>query len=562
MGKCLGHDICTVRSPEAIIGIPPPEDARQRVIQVALGIEHGLLLTDAGIACTWGDNRYGQLGRNLCLKEENGQPFPVAKIQHDEITMIASGKHHCLALAAAGHVWAWGRNKAGQLGLGNVRDKISPETVKLPNGRDVDKPFKVLGEKKGCQIISIAAGCNSSVASSLNSNVWQWGEISTDFHEPTDQQKKGGKTGVVSYFDGRQFAKNIPHLIFSQTAYRTQLRTQKDGISITETGCRVLPHDLQARQGESIKIPPDLNKVKGIVMQVRQLRDKIAADRRELSTKAQQIEEKNGAQGGQDAGNDHRSLQDTIHMFQHIIIELNKKISETEKDMLSCELQQEHNRMQLANNSLQSTKLNREQDDASLDLSRSRRGAAGRKQQEKRLANIHEFSEANQNTRMTLLDQRAETDKNKQHVSQKLYQYKKERADVQRHLDTVKEMGNSKAMNQTISSSDDDIQFLRERNLEIKKVLDAGDENEPDFVAKKAGFEADRRFLDSIEVQAQDRLSISPNAGRAKVVCALLQDIVDLRRRAIQIKEDRLLSEDLDISFFWKEQARRLAGSS
>lgn len=34
---------------------------------------HGVLLSDAGIAFTWGDNRYGQLGRPPVLKEENGR---------------------------------------------------------------------------------------------------------------------------------------------------------------------------------------------------------------------------------------------------------------------------------------------------------------------------------------------------------------------------------------------------------------------------------------------------------------------------------------------------------
>ena len=35
---------------------------------------HGLLLADSGIAYTWGDNRFGQLGREPVAKEENGRP--------------------------------------------------------------------------------------------------------------------------------------------------------------------------------------------------------------------------------------------------------------------------------------------------------------------------------------------------------------------------------------------------------------------------------------------------------------------------------------------------------
>lgn len=540
MGEILGHDICAVRSPEAMVGMPPPEP-RQRVVQVALGVEHGVLLTDAGIACTWGDNRYGQLGRDLCLKEENGQPFPVVHVQHDEITMVASGKHHCLALAAAGHVWAWGRNKAGQLGIGTFRDMITPEKVKQIYGELGETGD--LGSKEGCEIISINAGCSSSVASAVNSDVWQWGEISLKFRMPLDD-KKGGhqrKSSDEEYSKRRGVQRNYPHLVFTQKDYRTQLRQDRK-VSIMGTGCRVTPDNISA---------PDLSKIQGTVLQVSQLRVKIAKDRLQLSKNVLKMETSAGASGGHDSGSDHRSLQDTIAMFQREILDLNRLISATEKDLMSCELQQEHNRKQLANLSLQSTKLSKEQDDASLALTNSKQGAADRKQQERRLANIREFAEANQNTRMTLLDQRAETDKNKQRVNQLLFTHKAARDKAQRHLDTVKEMGNSNWMSRSIGHSDGDIQFLRDINMEIKKRFDVPEDNDHDIVTKKAVFEEDHRFLDTLEMKAKIHADGSPNLSRAKVVRALLQDIIDLRRRGIRIKENRLLAQDLDVSHFW-----------
>merc|ERR1712228_336827 len=104
-------------SPDAMV--QPWMESKQRVLKVCLGAEHGILLTDAGIACTWGDNRYGQLGRRPRRKEENGQPYPVVDLQHEEIIQVASGHHHCVALTAQGLVFAWGRNKSGQVGCGD-----------------------------------------------------------------------------------------------------------------------------------------------------------------------------------------------------------------------------------------------------------------------------------------------------------------------------------------------------------------------------------------------------------------------------------------------------------
>jgi len=56
--------------PRASIGSAVEE--RHRVIQVCVGSQHGILLSDAGITFTWGDNRYGGGSRNgLDFEEES-----------------------------------------------------------------------------------------------------------------------------------------------------------------------------------------------------------------------------------------------------------------------------------------------------------------------------------------------------------------------------------------------------------------------------------------------------------------------------------------------------------
>merc|ERR1712079_615714 len=87
-------------SPKVLPGVAT--EPMQRVTRVSVGAEHGMLLTDAGMVFTWGDNRHGQLGRSPCYKEENGRPFPVLDLLDTEITQIASGMHHCLALTSYG----------------------------------------------------------------------------------------------------------------------------------------------------------------------------------------------------------------------------------------------------------------------------------------------------------------------------------------------------------------------------------------------------------------------------------------------------------------------------
>jgi len=44
-------------------------------------------------------------------------------------TAIAAGALHSLALRSDGTVWAWGRNRSGELGDGTTTDRLTPVQV-------------------------------------------------------------------------------------------------------------------------------------------------------------------------------------------------------------------------------------------------------------------------------------------------------------------------------------------------------------------------------------------------------------------------------------------------
>ena len=75
---------------------------------------------------TFGDNRHGQLGRKCLKKNENLEAYLVkylsGEVENEEIDEIACGKDYCLVRTATNEIYAWGRNKDGQLGLGHTRD--------------------------------------------------------------------------------------------------------------------------------------------------------------------------------------------------------------------------------------------------------------------------------------------------------------------------------------------------------------------------------------------------------------------------------------------------------
>merc|ERR1719469_618704 len=94
-------------------------------------MNHGLLLTDEGQIYSWaGKNEHGELGRNPPNPDAEKKPAPVgdAAFKREVCVQIACGWKHCLALTQDGKLYAWGHNKAGQLG---VTDFVSttPQTL-------------------------------------------------------------------------------------------------------------------------------------------------------------------------------------------------------------------------------------------------------------------------------------------------------------------------------------------------------------------------------------------------------------------------------------------------
>ena len=94
---------------------------------------NGLARTTAGEVWFWGTSFYGESGDGTG-NGVHATPVQVPGLQ--QITGIAVGGSHCLALQANGKVWAWGSNIVGESGVGAAAyTQDSPTTVALPGGR-------------------------------------------------------------------------------------------------------------------------------------------------------------------------------------------------------------------------------------------------------------------------------------------------------------------------------------------------------------------------------------------------------------------------------------------
>ncbi len=107
---------------------------------------------------TWGRNQYGQLGNDTTVMSTVAVSalLPAGTA----VTQVAGGYAFSLALTADGHIWAWGDNSSGQLGIGSTTDSLVPVQVRLP---------------EGATVTAIAAGDDHVVALTSTGGLLAWG---------------------------------------------------------------------------------------------------------------------------------------------------------------------------------------------------------------------------------------------------------------------------------------------------------------------------------------------------------------------------------------------------
>jgi RCC1 and BTB domain-containing protein len=130
------------------------------VVDISCGAYHSLVSTNCGEVYAWGDNGCGQIG-NGCYDNQL-KPTKVKGFNDERVVMISCGFFHSMALTECGHVYSWGDNDCGQLGIGNIVHSNEPKFVAV-----IDK-CNVFIEKISC-------GSNHSLFLSSDGNIYAFG---------------------------------------------------------------------------------------------------------------------------------------------------------------------------------------------------------------------------------------------------------------------------------------------------------------------------------------------------------------------------------------------------
>lgn len=158
-----------------------------RVVSIAAGYAHSILLTDTGCLYSSGYNDRGQLGIGHRISTANFTL--VEKLENKFVIQIACGQQHNLCRCidrekaakegilvgsdVGADVYTWGNGILGQLGMGRrgtSKGRLSPTLIS-----DLFKQFP-LG------VANVGAGANFSVAVTVSGRVFSWGHAEYNQH--------------------------------------------------------------------------------------------------------------------------------------------------------------------------------------------------------------------------------------------------------------------------------------------------------------------------------------------------------------------------------------------
>ena len=137
--------------------------AKMRLKKVVSGSNHTLALTECGKIFSKGDGQFGKLGRVLSIRKQEWCSLNFEKIGVKNAEDIFCGGDASFYINEKKHVFSWGHNDDGQLGIGNKFNQSAPKRIK-----ELD-PFE------GDYVVEIGGGDFHSIARTLWGAVYTWG---------------------------------------------------------------------------------------------------------------------------------------------------------------------------------------------------------------------------------------------------------------------------------------------------------------------------------------------------------------------------------------------------
>lgn len=145
--------------------VPKLVNLPDKVVRICCGTDFTACITVRGHLYTWGTNKSGYLGvENITYDGDQAivtTPTLVRSLVNKVVIQVVCGSKHMMCLTSERSVYSWGSGDNGILGHGNTYGLNKPELIK---------------ELKNDDIIFIAAGDFSSAAINNHGHLFTWGK--------------------------------------------------------------------------------------------------------------------------------------------------------------------------------------------------------------------------------------------------------------------------------------------------------------------------------------------------------------------------------------------------
>ncbi|XP_027629415.1 alsin-like [Tupaia chinensis] len=133
------------------------------VLQAALGVKHGILLTEDGEVYSFGTLPWRSESAEICPSS----PILENALVGQYVVTVATGSFHSGAVTESGVVYMWGKNAAGQCAVANQQYVPEPNPVSISDSET--SPLLAV------RILQLACGEEHTLALSISREIWAWG---------------------------------------------------------------------------------------------------------------------------------------------------------------------------------------------------------------------------------------------------------------------------------------------------------------------------------------------------------------------------------------------------
>lgn len=141
------------------------------ITQIACGANHVLALNQRGEVWTWGSGEQNQLGHRIVERRKYESLTPkLLRIASRKVRLIGCGHYHSFAVDSLRRVWVWGLNSFGQAGIPNEAGRDGAVVFSI-------KRVDILTLPNDEIIESITGGAHHSVAVTSLGRCLTWGRM-------------------------------------------------------------------------------------------------------------------------------------------------------------------------------------------------------------------------------------------------------------------------------------------------------------------------------------------------------------------------------------------------